>query len=569
MRSGEIGNTWLRIAPALTLLAFMGPVLAGLTGTLLPAFGYLPGLGGTSLSIAFWGDFGDYPGVGSAVWRSFWTGMLATVLSLAIVVIFAASWRGQRVFVWLHRGLAPILSVPHSAVALGLLFLLAPSGWIMRLVSPWATGFERPPDLALAPDPYGLVFVLGLVVKEIPFLLLMMLSGLNQIPERQSVTLSRSLGYSAMIGWIKIVLPQLYPVMRLPIYAVLAYSVSVVDMAVVLLPATSPTLGLLVMRWFNDPDLTYQFLAAVGATVQLGLVVGAIVIWWGAERVVAAFARPWLSAGGRGKLSRVLALPGLGLATLAWGLGAASVAGMIIWSFAHRWRFPDALPRAYSLGNWVNKTDGLLDPALVTLVTGGVAACIALFLVVSCLENEQRNRLNPGRHLLWLLYLPLLIPQVAFLFGAQALLVAFRLDGSWMAIIWAHLLFVLPYLFLSLSDPYRRLDPRYRVTALSLGQSQSRVFWTITLPLLLRPILIALAVGFAVSVGQYLPTIFAGGGRFATLTTEAVTLAGNGDRRLIGLYVFAQSFLPFLGFGIAALWPLWRFRNRRGMRGLV
>ena len=43
--------------------------------------------------------------------------------------------------------------------------------------------------------------------------------------------------------------------------------------------------------------------------------------------------------------------------------------------------------------------------------------------------------------------------------------------------------------------------------------------------MLLRPLLIALAVGFAVSVAQYLPTLFAGGGRFSTLTTEALSLA--------------------------------------------
>jgi putative thiamine transport system permease protein len=43
-------------------------------------------------------------------------------------------------------------------------------------------------------------------------------------------------------------------------------------------------------------------------------------------------------------------------------------------------------------------------------------------------------------------------------------------------------------------------------------------------------------VGFAVSVAQYLPTLFVGAGRFNTVTTEAVTLAGRrpalADRRL-------------------------------------
>ncbi len=35
-----------RLAPYLVMLLLTGPVLAGLAGTLLPAFSYLPALGG-------------------------------------------------------------------------------------------------------------------------------------------------------------------------------------------------------------------------------------------------------------------------------------------------------------------------------------------------------------------------------------------------------------------------------------------------------------------------------------------------------------------------------------------
>ena len=44
----------LRHLPALTLLIFLGPVLAGLLGAVLPAFGYLPALGGERLSLEPW-----------------------------------------------------------------------------------------------------------------------------------------------------------------------------------------------------------------------------------------------------------------------------------------------------------------------------------------------------------------------------------------------------------------------------------------------------------------------------------------------------------------------------------
>jgi putative thiamine transport system permease protein len=159
----------------------------------------------------------------------------------------------------------------------------------------------------------------------------------------------------------------------------------------------------------------------------------------------------------------------------------------------------------------------------------------------------------------------LLVPQIAFLFGAQVLLVRAGLDGAPAAVIAAHLVFVLPYLFLSLADPYRTLDPRYARAASSLGASRWRVFVAIKIPILMRPIAIACAVAFAVSVGQYLATLFAGNGRVATLTTEAVTLASGADRRVIGTYALAQSAFPLLVYLMAAALPGWLFRERRGL----
>ena len=139
------------------------------------------------------------------------------------------------------------------------------------------------------------------------------------------------------------------------------------------------------------------------------------------------------------------------------------------------------------------------------------------------------------------------------------------LDGVWPGLLWSHLVFVLPYVFLSLRDPYRAWDPRYGRSALCLGAPPWRVFWRIKFPMLLRPLLIASAVGFAVSVAQYLPTLFAGAGRFQTLTTEAVALSAGGNRRLIGAFGVLQMLLPLAGFALALGLPAWLYRNRRGM----
>jgi putative thiamine transport system permease protein len=233
------------------------------------------------------------------------------------------------------------------------------------------------------------------------------------------------------------------------------------------------------------------------------------------------------------------------------GLAAAGTVGMGLWSVASLWRFPAALPTAWTLDNWRHGLAGLAWPLSTSLIVGLVAALLALALTLGCLENEQRRRLARPRRSLWLLYVPLLAPQISFLFGLQAWLVALGIDGGWLALIWSHLLFVLPYVFLTLADSYRTLDERFQRSAACLGASPDRIFWRIKLPLLRRPVLVALATGFSVSIALYLPTVFAGAGRFATLTTEAIALAAGADRRLIGVETFLQSALPLAAFALA------------------
>ncbi|MBT8408051.1 MAG: ABC transporter permease subunit, partial [Alphaproteobacteria bacterium] len=132
-------------------------------------------------------------------------------------------------------------------------------------------------------------------------------------------------------------------------------------------------------------------------------------------------------------------------------------------------------------------------------------------------------------------------------------------------VIAAHLVFVLPYVFLSLADPFRAWDRRYGVIGAALGASPDRVLWRLRLPMLLAPVLTAVAVGFAVSVGQYLPTLLVGGGRLQTLTTEAVALAAGGDRRAIGVFGLGQTVAALLPFLAALALPALAWRNRRGL----
>ncbi len=188
---------------------------------------------------------------------------------------------------------------------------------------------------------------------------------------------------------------------------------------------------------------------------------------------------------------------------------------------------------------------------LTTALIAIASATAALILAVACLENEIRRGRPPRAAVDWLLYTPLLVPQVAFLFGIQVLLVTTRLDGSPAAVAWSHLVFVLPYVFLSLAGLWRRFDRRFVLVGRTLARSPNDVLFRVTLPMLIRPVLTAWAVGVAVSVALYLPILFAGAGRVTTLTTEAVALASSGDRRVSAAVGLLQIALPLAAFTLA------------------
>jgi putative thiamine transport system permease protein len=291
---------------------------------------------------------------------------------------------------------------------------------------------------------------------------------------------------------------------------------------------------------------------------------GALLFWRVSEWLILQKWRNWLSNGKRGDGNEAHTLAALsGLILL--GTAFLSVLGLAFWSLSLRWPYPHVLPQRWTSRTWERHWSSLQETAFTTLEVGVIAGIIALFLVVGCLENEQWRRLSFSFRSQWLLYLPLLIPQATFLLGIQILAVRLEMDGTFLLLVWSHLLFVVPYIFLTLADPWRKLDARFSQIGQCLGASPLRILFRIKLPLLLKPLLVAAAIGFAVSVAQYLPTLFAGGGRFATLTTEAVSYAAGADRRVIGVYGFLQALFPWIALLLALAIPRWRFRNRAAL----
>lgn len=557
----------LKAAPFIAAAILAGPVLAGALGALVPSFGFLPVLGHDAFDLSPWRRLLDWPGIGGSVLLSFASGLLTAGISLALALLFLAVFFETRAFTWLRKAIAPLLAIPHAAAAFALAFLITPSGFLARLLSPWATGWQRPPDILIVQDEFGLALMAGLITKEVPFLLLVALAPLAQVQAETRMRLARSLGYGRIAAWFKTVVPALYPLLRLPVFAVIAYSSANIDIALILGPVSPPPLAVQVLRWSNDPELDFRLIAAAGAVLQFGVTAAAIALWFGGERAIARFGRGWLESGKRGVAEASLSVSGkilFPILLLSAGLGMLALA---LNSVARVWRFPDPMPSRWTLDHWRNVADTAAEPLWATLWIAVLAAFLSLVLVFAMLENERRTGARTGRGFELLLYVPLLVPQIGFLFGLVLLAELAGLAPGPGLVAAGHVVFVLPYVYLTLSESYRRLDPAWSRLARTLGRSEVGVFWRVTLPMTLTPALAAFAVGLAVSIGQYLVTRLLGAGRIDTVTTEAIALAAGGDRRLIGAWALTQAVLPIAGFALAVVAPRLIWRDRRGMLG--
>lgn len=480
------------------------------------------------------------------------TALAATVLSLALAMMLVSALQATAGWSRLSARLAALLAVPHAAFAIGLAWLMAPAGWLARALAPLA-GWAEPPAWQTVNDAGGWALVAALVLKETPFLLFSMAALLAR-PEvaatvRREQAVARTLGYTPAAWWWRVGWLQWLPRLGWPLLAVAAYGMTVVDLALIIGPGSPPTLAVLAWQWMSDGDPARNAQGAAAALLLAGLlaaVVAAAALAW---RLLRPQAVRWATSGRR-------PAAGAGLpASVARGLGRLLVAvyalvglSLCVLAVAGPWPFPAAWPPTVSLSHGRQLIDSAGTVAFTAALALGVSAA-AVALVVAWLEAVPAAW---DARVLPLVLAPLVLPQLLLLVGLYRGALALQLDGSVWGLAWAHGLLVLPYTFTALAPAWRSFDHRYEWSALTLGRSRLAFWWQVKRPLLAAPLASALAIGFAVSVAQYLATQFIGAGRHATLTTEAVTLASGGQRNLAAAFGLLQALLPAGAFALAA-----------------
>ena len=548
-------------------VAILGPIFLGLFQNVVSIFGQKAYLDIAGLFANPLHTLLSVPGLSTAVLTSLSTGIIATVISLWLALIFCMIFLQKIVRSGKLAMITMLLSAPHVAVAIGLSFLIAPSGWVFRLIASIAN-FENPPDIFTINDPFGVSLIAGLVVKEVPFLIFVIIASITQIPVKSHLCEARALGYDLANCWIRIIIPQIWPLIRLPAFVVLAYSLANVEMAVVLGPTNPPVLSVLLMRMFLSPDVTLLAPASVGALLQILLVLFVFLVFYLLELLFRFFGKIWLCIGNRSAIFGIIFPWIVQFSFCVMLLGCFALFLSVVWSFSSHWRWPSVFPEALSFQTWIKLAPNLVLFLGDSILIASLTTLSAIIIAIAWFQTEKRDNAMDGKLLPFAICIPLFIPQIGFLFGLNSVFLKTGLSGSWFAVIWCHLLYVFPYVFIVMANPWRSLDPRISKSASALGVGPLKQLLFLKIPILIPSILAASAIGISVSIAQFLPTLFVGAGRISTLTTEVIALSYGSDRRILGVVATLQALVPWIAYAGAFFISRYIYNNRSGLVGM-
>ena len=502
----------------------------------------IPGLTDIAAFLAFLAH-PQFPG---ALKLTLFTGLASTIASLIFAIFITASLHKNRAF---EAG--AFLAVPHLAFAIGLGFLIAPAGLLSRFIAVVFTGATTPPQWTTTQDPYGLALTAALILKETPFLVWAFSAVLQRQDMQKAlqgqITAARSLGHPASSAWSRVVLPQILPLIRWPLVAVFAYGMTVVDMALVIGPTQPPTLAQVIWTDLNDGEIAANARGAAGVLALSAMIL--ILLW--VVGLLLRLGRPYMRIFISGyPPSRNIPIVELGEIWGFWRLSYLAVAAvLLLQSFSGFWPYPKLIAEVISAKAWQNIGENPA-PVITSLLLAISTTLVALAANVVWLETQSAQR---DRWMLVASLFTLCLPALVIGLGEYRLLLQAGLTGTALGLFLVHVIPVAAYQFILLQQPYRGFDGQWLRASNGLNATRLRFLTCVKWPMLKAPLWSAAAVGFAVSISQYVPAQLAAAGRYSTLPMEAVTLSSGGNRALIAAHALLLMLFPLLAFVGAAL----------------
>ncbi len=201
-------------------------------------------------------------------------------------------------------------------------------------------------------------------------------------------------------------------------------------------------------------------------------------------------------------------------AVIALILGAmiGPLVGIIIWSFAKTWYWPNPLPQEYTLRYWreVFTQGRVLNSLRLSLIIALVTVGLSILISIPAAYAFARYEIPLQRLLLLLFLMPQAFPQLPVFINLARIFAKIGLRGNLWGIILAHTMASMVFAIWIITATFKSIPLELEQAAQNLGASKFVTFRTITLPLALPGIIASSIYVFLWSMGEFNAAFFIG-----------------------------------------------------------
>jgi len=393
--------------------------------------------------------------------------------------------------------------MPSLMVAAGFLLLFGSSGFVASVLSAVA-GRQVDPGILYS----WKAIILAHAFYNFPIVMRMVGSAWERMDADQ-VDAARTLGAGKWQIFRRVVLPYLYP--SIAAASLLTFIFCFMSFAVVLILGGVRYTTIEVSIYTLSNVMFRPEMASAMAVVQISV---SLIFMYLYLKLSGKEARP-----GRPAETKRLGLKGL-LSPEGVGIALYSAAMLLLVlgpMIAVVWQSFTSRSGLFTLRFYADifsaKADSVIGisplQAVINSLYFAVMAVSASLVLSLLLSYALYGRKGKEKWLDPLFMLPMGVSAVTLGFGMIRAFITPPLDiyGSWWAIAIAHTVIVFPFVFRSVSNSVRGMNPDLSAAARTLGASRLQSFLTVELPQITPGMVVGATFGFAISIGEFGATL--------------------------------------------------------------
>lgn len=172
--------------------------------------------------------------------------------------------------------------------------------------------------------------------------------------------------------------------------------------------------------------------------------------------------------------------------------------------------------------------DALIKALGNSLILGFLSCAIAAVIGTLGAIGMVRVNFKSKGMIEYLSTVPIMVPEIILGMAFMAFFTLLKLPFGMLTLVIAHVSFCIPYVFMMVKARLVGIDKSLEEAARDLGASPARIFWDITLPLIMPAVVSGCVLAFAMSFDDVVISIFINGATLSTLPIKVYTSLKTG-----------------------------------------